>query len=161
MEFFDMVIIAGLIILVIYLFRKKKTGSTAGQKSVQRTQKPEDAYSDPYIYDNWYGNRYPTPLSAFEMQTIAEKVDAIYMDWIRDRSQDHRSAVIWLNHDSVKWCVDRYTERTVPYSHTISCQADRELLANCILHWLREKHPNDGIAVQLYLDGDSLILPTN
>lgn len=52
-------------------------------------------------------------------------------------------------------------ERKIPYTHAISCQADRELLANCILRRIRQQHLSDGVAVQLYLDGDAIILPTN
>ena len=158
MGFFDMVIIAGLIILVIYFFREKKSGSKANRKNVQGPLSQESGNA----YGGWWENYNSTPLSASEMQTIAEKVDAFYTEWICDRTISHTQIVIWLETDAVKYvCSRRDMERKIPYTHAISCQADRELLANCILRRIRQQHLSDGVAVQLYLDGDAIILPTN
>lgn len=157
MDFFDIIFIAAMIILVIYLYQKKKTGGGTGRQNA-RGPLPQESGN---AYDWWENGRH-TPLSVPEMQKIAGEVDAFYMTWLYDTTISHTSIVIWLERDAVKCtCMRRDLESRIPYTHAISCQADRELLADCILRHIRERHPNDGIAAQLYLDGDAIILPTN
>ena len=138
---------------------RAKPQGTPKKQTTRRTQGVS-----PSPVDIWWGNLQRTPLSDSEAQRIAAQVAQFYNAWQADYTMNHSWLCIALNADKVE-CRQLYRSfdrgaaptPTFSYSHRLSCQADREHLAQHILRRIRQDAP--GCA--LYLDGDSLILPTN
>ena len=119
----------------------------------------------PSEYDIWWKNLKHTPLSEYESKQIAERIAELYMEWKSNPLMDHSWLCLGIERSSVLFKqiyhptgeVKFAPQPTISYSHTISCQNDRILLASYILSAVKAKDPG----CKLFLDGDSLILPTN
>lgn len=128
------------------------------------TQQPVNA---PSAVDIWWKNLKHTPLSEYESKQIAETVAKWYMTWKSDMYMNHSWLCLGIEDSRVLFKqiysansnsgIKFAPQPTISYSHKISCQNDRELLASYILSAIRAKDPG----CKLFLDGDSLILPTN
>ena len=112
----------------------------------------------------WWNNQERSPLSEEESRQLADTVARFYSLWREDGDMNHKWLCIAINPDSLvcKALYQDFNRGQVPapsysFSHSLSCQADREALADCILTRLRQDDPD----CPLYLEGDALILPTN
>ena len=135
--------------------------STSIKHGAGRKSKPTYQTSQPSAYDIWWKNLKRTPLSAAESQCIAERVAQEYDAWSRNSLADHSWLCIAINADKVevrKLYKDFGSSAPAfAFTHSLSCQADREELAGYILRAVRQVDPY----TSLHLDGDSLILSTN
>lgn len=119
----------------------------------------------PSDYDIWWKNLKRTPLSSQESTQIAESVAKFYKNWKNNTLMSHSWLCVDISRNKVSFKqvysysgeVDLPPEFTISYSHEISCQNDREMLASYILSAIKSIDPG----CKLFLDGDALILPTN
>lgn len=148
------IVFLGTIWFLSSITSKGKRGSGRSAPTYQTAQ--------PSPVDIWWKNLKRTPLSAAESQRIAEKVLLFYDRWYRDSSMDHSWLCIAINANKVE-CRQMsrdYSSAPTPtysFTHSLSCQADREELAGYILRAVRAIYPD----TTLHLDGDALILSTN
>ncbi|MBQ7086827.1 MAG: hypothetical protein IJM96_05060 [Clostridia bacterium] len=142
--------------IIIGLFFKKIVYGSPAKKQPVNT---------PSAYDIWWKNLKRTPLSSQESMQIAESVDKFYKNWKNDRYMNHSWLCLEIGASEVS-CKQVYSYSgeiqippalTISYSHKISCQNDREMLASYILSAIKSDDPG----CELFLDGDSLILPSN
>ena len=119
----------------------------------------------PSAVDIWWKNLKRTPLSDQESKQIAEQIAKLYMQWKSNSFMNHSWLCLGIQADKVSFRqLYSYSGEfkaapspSISYSHRISCQNDRELLASYILSAIKSKDPG----CMLFLDGDALILPTN
>lgn len=136
--------------------------STSIKHGAGKKSKPTYQTAQPSPVDIWWKNLKRTPLGAAESQRIAEKVALFYDRWYRDSSMNHSWLCIAINANKVE-CRQMSSDYscvptpTYAFTHSLSCQADREELAGYILRAVRQVDPY----TTLHLDGDALILSTN
>lgn len=139
---------------------------TYGRRKREQIRKRKEEYRANPV-NAWHNNLKNTPLSSTEMSQIARKVLLAYQQWQMSSLMNHFWLCIEIGEDAIyirRLYSDAAKNRiaipqaiTYAYSHNISSQKDREMLADAILSAIRREHPQ----CALYLDGDSLILPTN
>lgn len=129
----------------------------------QRHRQRSDAHSAA-SKSGWWDNGTRTPLSPAEAREIANQAAWFYRQWLADPDVSHGWLCIDLKADRMVCKAIHRTPTQPPpaapsfnYPHAITCQADREELAEHILWCIRKDDPD----CRLYLDGDALILPTN
>ena len=106
---------------------------------------------------NWMENDFRTPLSPAESLNLALETEQLYRSWSQDHTADHSWLCIALERDRLVFKQLPAGQQTRYYTHSLSCQQDREDLAAVILQHLQECFPG----CRPYLDYSSLILPTN
>ena len=157
MSFVFLFILAGVIVGV---FLTKNVSVPAAKKHLDK-----QSVNMISPYDIWWKNLDHTPLSHQESIQIAQRAAELYMQWKNDIHMDHSWLCLGIEANKISFKqVSSYNGGfnpiptvTISYSHKISCQDDRVMLASYILTAIKSKDS----ACALFLDGDSLILPTN
>ena len=157
MEFVLLCIVVGILV-----------GSFVGKNisaPIAKNQTSKQSANTPSPANIWWDNLKHTPLGEQESRQIAAKVADLYIKWKNDSFVNHSWLCLGIDSNQVVFkqiysCTDvvKFAPTpTISFSHAISCQNDRELLASYILSAIKTKDPG----CMLFLDGDSLILPTN